>query len=125
MLTEQQIADIEKRIDELENSVVDSRGGSVECFSICLDEINFSRFNSEGEETRRYRVEIIDNEVPDEYEWDTDTDGGYGSFRRLPREVQDIVAELIKLNGILEHNEKEVEEAEWEDMDDEETFTLD
>lgn len=117
MLTEQQIADIEKRIEELENSVVDSRGGTVEGFSFCFDEVTFSRFNAEGEETRRYTVEVIDNEVPDEFEWDNDTDGGYGSFRRLPREVQAIVTELIKLNGILEKNEKEAEEAEWEDTD--------
>ena len=108
---------IQKRIDEINERIeaiydhdgIELRSSYYANFDYCLDSVTFERIDNETLETiKEYTVTLLDTDEP-EIEWNTDTDGGYGCWSRLNKEVRDLVVELYQLNKELEFLEELLE----------------
>lgn len=109
------IEQINARIEELTEAMVELKSSYIANFDFCLDEVTFERIDNEtGETLKEYRVSSLDSDEPD-IEWNTDNDGGFGVWNRLNKEVKAIVLELYALNKELD----EIEEAELLEVSDE------
>ena len=108
---------IQNRIDEINERIkaiyahdgIELRSSYYANFDFCLDSVTFERIDNETLETiKEYTVTLLDTDEP-EIEWNTDTDGGYGVWNRLNKEVRDLVVELYQLNKELEALEELLE----------------
>lgn len=116
---------IQKRIDEINERIeaiyahdgIELRSSYYANFDFCLDVVTFERIDNETLETvKEYTVTLLDTDEP-EIEWNTDTDGGYGCWYRLNKEVRDLVVELYQLNKELEALEEQLEALEDDEVE--------
>ena len=116
---------IQKRIDLINERIeaiyahdgIELRSSYYANFDYCLDAVTFERIDNETLETiKEYTVTLLDTDEP-EIEWNTDSDGGYGCWHRLNKEVRDLVVELYQLNKELEALEEQLESLEVDEVE--------
>lgn len=101
-ITPERIAVLQRLIENLEKKEIPHRDGFLQNFLCIGDQVTFNRVNEDEETTRAYVVEFMEGEeIPPNYEWESDTNSGEGSFSRLPKEAKETIITLHKLSKEL------------------------
>ena len=90
-------------------------------FDVCIDEVVFERVSNEtGDTLKSYSIKFDAEEltIEDDYEWNTDYDGGYGVYRALPKALRKHIETIVWLSAQIdaeqEHSDEETEEQSQE-----------
>lgn len=117
--TQKTLDTLQARLDTLQStSVPSTRSEAVMYdFDVSLHEITISAEHWDKGTLKTYTVSYDkDGMICCDVDWETDTDGGYTDYRRLPKAVRKVCEELVRLTIEIEALE-EAEEAQEEEED--------
>lgn len=120
-LSSDKLDQLNKMVDEAYAYHVELSASDYCGFDVCIDEVVFERVSNEtGDTLKSYSVKFDAEEmtVEDDYEWNSDYDGGYGVYRALPKALRQHIELIVWLSAQIDaeqkHSDEETEEQSQE-----------
>lgn len=118
-LSSDKLDQLNKMIDEVYAHRVELSSSDYCGFDVCIDEVVFERVSNEtGDTLKSYSVKFDAEEmtIEDDYEWNTDYDGGYGVYRALPKALRQHIELIVWLSAQIDAEQERLSDEQSQEL---------